>query len=218
MPGLSDSGENLVLDFLFNGTGTTYTGGPTADIFVSLHTADPADTGANEVTGGAGPYARQQAAFGASASGTLSNTANIDFLGMPAVTVVGWGIWSAASAGTCYVTGYFAPAAGFAVIHHTETADDNLYTPDHALVNDDRVVFEVIEGQALPGGVTAGTVYWVTGTPGADDFQISTTQDGGAVDITTDGQAICREVTPKVVNAGDTFRIAAGDLDVFATE
>ena len=213
MPGLSDSGENAVLDEIFrSGTGTF----PTADPFVSLHTADPADTGANEVVGGS--YIRQQAVFSNAASGTTDNDSNIDFPNMPACTVVGWGIWTLSSGGTCYVTGYFAPAAGFAVIHHTETADDNLYTPDHALVNDDRVVFEVIEGQALPGGITAGTIYWVTGTPGADDFQISTTQDGGAVDITTDGQAICREVTPKVVNSGDTFRIAAGDLDIFTTE
>ena len=85
--------ENKLLDAVFNATAFNVTGDP----YISLHTADPGETGASEVTGGS--YARQQAAFGAAASGALSNSANIDFAGMPAVTVTHVGVWDAASAG-----------------------------------------------------------------------------------------------------------------------
>jgi len=36
--------------------------------------------------------------------------------------------------------------------------------------------------------------------------------------MTTGGSMVWRKVTPKVVNSGDTFRISAGALDIFATE
>ena len=50
--------ENKLLDAVFNATAFNVTGDP----YISLHTADPGETGASEVTGGS--YARQQAAFG----------------------------------------------------------------------------------------------------------------------------------------------------------
>lgn len=206
---ISNNGENQVLDEIFNAGGGTFPGG---DPYISLHTADPGETGANEATGGS--YARQQVAFGAAASGTLSNSAEIVFSGMPAGDVVGWGVWDAVSAGNCFWTGWFTTITGLC-IHHTETADDNLYSPDHSFVNDDRIVFEQYAGLSLPGGLTAGTIYWITGTPNQDDFTVSTTQDGGAVDITTDGQAIFYEVVVTTLGAGNQFRIAAGDLDIF---
>jgi hypothetical protein len=92
MSGLAPNGENLVLDTLLTGR------------FISLHTADPGDTGLNEVAGGA--YARQSAAF--TKTGTnptvAANSALIQF---PTATaawgIIGFfGIWSAASAGTFY--------------------------------------------------------------------------------------------------------------------
>jgi hypothetical protein len=54
----------------------------------------------DEVTGGSGPYARQQAAFPASASGTADNDSNIDFAGMPADTIYAVGICATTTEGT----------------------------------------------------------------------------------------------------------------------
>ena len=85
--------ENALLNAVFNSTSFSVTGNP----YVSLHTADPGETGASEVTGGS--YARQQADFIAAASGALDNSAIIDFASMPAVTVVGVGVWDALSGG-----------------------------------------------------------------------------------------------------------------------
>lgn len=75
---------------------------PTA-IWMSLHTADPGTSGANETADAT--YARQNvtAAFGAPTAGVGSNTAVIEF---PAFTTGGtythYGLWSAVTAGTFY--------------------------------------------------------------------------------------------------------------------
>jgi hypothetical protein len=74
--------------------GTTY--------YLSLHTADPGTTGANEVTGGS--YARQPITYGAAASGSKASSgshASQAFPGMPSESGNLWtGVWTAATSGT----------------------------------------------------------------------------------------------------------------------
>lgn len=87
--------ENKILDYVYKGT--AFTVNPT---YVSLHTADPGETGASEVTGAS--YARQQVAaagWAVAASGATSNLNVIQFVSMPAVTVTHVGIWDALSGG-----------------------------------------------------------------------------------------------------------------------
>ena len=97
---LSDYLENKLLDH-FLGT-TAYTM-PTP-IYVALYTVAPNDAGGGtEVTGGS--YARQTATFDAAASGATQNTADIDFVDMPACTVVAIGIHDALTSGNLLVHG-----------------------------------------------------------------------------------------------------------------
>ena len=97
---LSNYLENKLLDH-FLGT-TAYTM-PTT-VYVGLYTVAPTDAGGGtQVTGGS--YARQTAAFSAAASGATSNTANIDFAGMPAATTVAIGIFDAITAGNLLLWG-----------------------------------------------------------------------------------------------------------------
>lgn len=94
MAGFSDAVENQVLNLVFRNTG-----GPSfSSWWVSLHSADPSDTGADEISGGS--YARQSATFNAAASGLVDNVAQEDFADMPAVTITHIGVWSAVTAGT----------------------------------------------------------------------------------------------------------------------
>ena len=83
--------------------GTAYTA-PT-NIYVSLHTADPGTTGANEAAGGS--YARQigTSAFAAASAGSKASNAVIEFAGMPAATLTHVGVWDASSAGNFLVGG-----------------------------------------------------------------------------------------------------------------
>lgn len=89
---ISNDMENKILNKVFRNVDFTVT-----TPFVSLHTADPGETGASEVTGGS--YARQAGTFTVPAAGATENTANIDFTNMPAVTVTFVGIWDASSGG-----------------------------------------------------------------------------------------------------------------------
>jgi hypothetical protein len=97
---LSNYLENKLIDH-FLGT-TAYTM-PTT-VYVALYTAAPDDTGGGtQVTGGS--YARQAATFSASSGGATSNSANIDFAGMPAVTTVAIGIFDALTSGNLLLHG-----------------------------------------------------------------------------------------------------------------
>jgi hypothetical protein len=64
-------------------------------VYVSLHTADPGSTGANEVSGGS--YARVQGTWTSGTTGTLS-MAELTF-NAPNGTVTHVGLWSASTAG-----------------------------------------------------------------------------------------------------------------------
>jgi hypothetical protein len=106
--GYSTDAKNAMLDHLAS----------LAD-FLSLHTASPGDTGANEVTGGTPAYSREAATWTAASGGSapLSNDPVFD---VPAgTTVTHVGMWSAATAGTFY---------GFAAVTNEEFASQGTYT------------------------------------------------------------------------------------------
>jgi len=108
MSAFSNYLEDAIITWCFSGTSF-----PAAltTVYVSLHTADPADTGANEVTGG--NYARIAVAnaswtkTSAVATGTASAVNNVDIT-FPTSGTVTWsapggvthvGIWSASTTG-----------------------------------------------------------------------------------------------------------------------
>ena len=89
---ISNYAELKLLDAVFNAAAFSV-----ATPYISLHTADPGETGASEVTSGS--YARQSGSFTVAAAGALDNDAILDFTSMPAVTVTHVGVWDAAVAG-----------------------------------------------------------------------------------------------------------------------
>lgn len=101
---LSNYAENKVLDHVL-GT-TAYTQPST---YLALFTVAPTDsTSGTEVTGGS--YARQSLSgiFNAASGGSSSNNANIDFVSMPACTVVAIGIMDASTGGNLLIHGTLA--------------------------------------------------------------------------------------------------------------
>lgn len=100
---LSNYLENKVLDHIL---GTASYTKPTT-VYVALYTASPSDTGGGtEVTGGS--YARQTAPFDTAVAGATQNTSNIDFVSMPACTVVAIGIFDDLTSGNLLVWGTLA--------------------------------------------------------------------------------------------------------------
>lgn len=84
--------ELKLLDHLLGTTAYTM---PTA--YLSLHTGDPGETGANEAAGGS--YIRKVAVFAAASGGSAANSGTISFTGMPAATITHIGLWDAVSSG-----------------------------------------------------------------------------------------------------------------------
>lgn len=66
-------------------------------LYVSLHTATPGTTGANEASGGAPAYARKALVWGASSGGVATAT-EVTF-DVPAGTYTHFGVWDAVTAG-----------------------------------------------------------------------------------------------------------------------
>lgn len=90
MAGFSTTGKNTMLGAL-----------PSAP-YVSLHSADPGDTGANEISGGSPAYSREVGALAAASSSSRALTVATEHDVPPSTTVAYVGLWSAASAGTFY--------------------------------------------------------------------------------------------------------------------
>ena len=91
--------------------------GQPAALGVSLHTADPTESGASECSGGAGPYARQAPSFANLAGNSGAKLLNtvINYAGMPACTVNYIGIWDQIAVGGNFLLGQTVAALAKAV-------------------------------------------------------------------------------------------------------
>lgn len=93
--------RNAFLNHVLNKS--TYS--PPANVYLSLHTADPS-SGSNEVTGGS--YARKVISTAAVSGGSAASNAAINFTSMPATTATHYGIYDASSGGNLLYYGQFA--------------------------------------------------------------------------------------------------------------
>ncbi len=92
---ISNYYEDMILNHMIRNQAFT----PPSAIYVSLHTADPGETGTSEVTGGS--YARQVITFGAPSNGVITVSNTPEFSGMPAQAGIGWvGLWDSLLAGS----------------------------------------------------------------------------------------------------------------------
>lgn len=204
MTWLSDFSENELLDTLL-ATGAY----STTNIYVSLHDGHPGETGANEVTGGS--YARQQTAFGAAASGSATNSQQEDFTSMPATTVFFAGLWDASTVGNFLAA--IPLGAGARQLATMATSTETFTAYGHGFANDDRIVVRASLIGDLPTGLSESTIYYVVNSA-TDTFQLSTSSGGGAAATTTDGEVMCFQVEPRVVNSGDTVQFPIGNITV----
>lgn len=149
---------------------------------LSLHTAYSA-TGANEATGGSPAYARQAASWASPASGSKSLSAALTF-DVPAGTYKWAGRWTALTGGTFLG---MQPLGGASREFTTDLTANTIGYTAHGYANDSRVVFM---GGTPPGGLAAGTEYFVVNTA-ANTFQVAATQGGAAIDLTAQAAAGC---------------------------
>lgn len=167
-------------------------------VSLSLHTAFPGATGANEVTGGS--YARQAATFSGASAGvrSMSAAAVVD---VPACTVAWVGLWD--TAGTTFQA--YSPNGGNPQEFFANTTDNLITLPAHGYSDTDTVTFY---GDTCPGGLTEGVVYFVRDAT-TDTFRVAATSGGVLIDLTTRGGAGClvSRIVLEVYGSADTHTI-----------
>jgi hypothetical protein len=182
---------------------------------VSLHTAY-SNTGTNEVTGGS--YARQAITWNAASAGALDSS-NAPSFSVPSGNTIRFvGFWDAAPSPDTF-QGMIPnqQAADVSPIRFVvDTGNDTIEAPAHGLVTDDGVVFV---GGTAPGGLTEGTVYYVSGET-ADDFQVQAvkgTSPASPITLTNQGDMDVRfwQIREETFASDGTFNLNDVDLDFF---
>lgn len=218
--------ENDLLLLVFNNTDISLIGdaaglqnsAAAGSLYISLHTAEPGEAGDQTTNETAYTnYARVAVArsgAGWTVSGnSVSNAAAIAFAacGLTGATITHFGIGTdPTGAGKLLYSG---PLGTVIQGPFTAKADDTITIPGHSLAVNERVAFYPAFGSSLPTGITEGTIYWVI-TVSGDDITVSTTQGGGAVNITAVGDGVAIEAATLAVSIGVTPSFAIGALVV----
>jgi len=178
---------------------------------LGLHTV--LGTGGTEVTGGSPAYARKAITWN---TGTNPKTivAAVTFDVPAGTTVMAVQAWSALTAGTSRA---WLPAGNLArrafSVDSAGVTANLIFSPAHGLTTNDRVVFWPTIGAVLPTGLSEDTGYFVIATGlTTDAFSVSTTQGGGAVDITAIGDGDLQEFVPEVFAGQGTYQVTSFDV------
>jgi len=163
-------------------------------------------------------YARVAITFGAPGAALggrqITNSAAVTFAAKTdagSVTVVAVGVWDALTVGNL---SDIIPLDGddvIAVIFNDITTDF-VRSPAHGLANDQKVRLSSFPGSVtMPGEFAENTVYFVVLTA-TDEFKLSATQGGAAINYTTQGRALLMQQTDLAVAQNDQVNFAIGQL------
>lgn len=129
------------------------------------------------------------------------------------VAVIAYGIHTASSgAGTWKMFGFLdadPPIFGVA----NELTNEDIFAPAHGLSTDQRVYVLAAPGAVIPTGLSENTAYFVLAAGlTTDNFRLSTTSGGAAVNITAFGAALFMPYTAVTIANGATPEFAIGAL------
>lgn len=219
----SNAFENAFLLLLFNNTNIANIGDATGlrgssvagVLYIGQHTADPNEGGSQNTSEATWTsYARVSVVRTSSGWTITGNQAvNAGVITFPTCTggsnVIGWlSIGTDASgAGTLLfssplLTTWF-DGVGFVT--------DVITIPGNTLSVNDTVVVEAINEQALPTGLSRGTIYYIK-TSSGNDVTLSATQGGATLDITGAGALLLGKINTVTVSTGNpvsSFAIGA---------
>lgn len=189
-------------------------------LYLALHTADPGKTG-NQSTNEAAytGYARVAVARNSSnwsVSGTpipqASNVNTIQFGQCTAGTsTVGWFSVGPQVSGATQIT--YSGQFSTVLLDGTADTAGNVTVPGHTLVAGDTIVFSTDNGETLPTGITAGTIYFVKVVTG-NAFTFSATNGGTAIVTSTAGVVTVGKITTLVITTSSNAipQISAGGI------
>lgn len=183
----TDARELAVINNEYGGVAA----GVRATKYAGLFTTAPADDGTGGVETTYGGYARQGQTNNTTNFPSANPKTNAVAITFPVATTpspskikaMGW--WDAVSAGNldswAWLCDQIIPAAvGL-------NTGDIVHAPGHAWANNTRVIVWAPAGSTLPGGLAAGTEYYVINAVAGQNLQLSLTSGGSAVAISSDG-------------------------------
>lgn len=183
-------------DYMLNQWGTNH------GTYASLHTAYSA-SGANELSGGS--YARIAVTWSSASSGTLNMSGTPYTFNVPSSTTVAFvGYWDASSSGNFSGMTPLGGASAYAFTAPSSTS--TFLAPGSSYSANQTVVVFANGGATLPGGLTAGTIYYVI-SPSGDTFQLSTTSGGSAVSISADGAGVITAISTEAFVSSGTYAL-----------
>lgn len=86
--------EDKILAKVFNGSDFTV-----GTVYASLHTGDPGETGANELSTSGGYVRKSVGSWSSASGGAVSNAASISWPSLTAGVITHFGLWDAVSGG-----------------------------------------------------------------------------------------------------------------------
>ncbi len=199
---------------------------PATNLYVSLHNADPGETGSQTTSETAYTnYTRTAVARttgGWTVSGSnpeqVTNAATISFpqCGATGDTLTYWGLGlSSTGAGTLLASGPIGPGTAYGFTC-TSASPGSLTVPGSSLATNSRcMLYALGPALTLPTGFTEGTVYYV-GTASGIALSLSTTAaNANPVNTSSVGAGILIPVSPLVVAQNITPSFAAGALVMY---
>lgn len=222
---------NALLCAVFSGAWNTIAqnaASPATQLYGSLHTADPGDSGSQTTSevaytnyariGVARTTAGWTVTEGSGSTFTQAvNAAQVAFAacGATGATAAFWGLGlSSTGTGTLIAHGPLGPTAGPVVPFTCTSASPGVLTVYgySATVNDQVVVYATPGTESLPTGITGGTLYYV-GTVSGNTITLSTTTaNGSPVNTSAVGSGLLYKATPLAISSGVTPNIAASAM------
>jgi len=186
-------------------------------LYIGLATADP--TGGDQTTSEAGYTGYARVAVARSGAGwtvtgaTVTNAAVIAFplCSGGSSTVAYWTVGTASSGAGVLLYSYPLTATVYAC---TGTTSGNVvFAPGHNFIVNDTIVFSAIGAESLPGGISAGTIYYVK-TVSGDSITISTSLGGATLTISADGVAFVGKIATLAVSLNIAPAFGAGAMSI----
>ncbi len=219
-------GSNL-LKLIFNATNWANIADNTAtspanNLYVSLHNANPAESGTQASSETAYTNYARVAVARTTAGWTVSGTdpaqvVNAGFIAFPqggatGDTLTHWGVGLAASgAGTLIACGPVGPGPALAFTA-TSASPGTLTVPGSAFSLNDRVSVYHSPVATLPTGLTEGTVYYIGTVSGIAITLSTTTANGNPVNTTAVGAGYLIKQAPIIVSSNITPSFTAAAL------
>lgn len=126
--------------------------------------------------------------------------------------VIAYGIWSASTGGTLKAIGLLdadAPILGVA----NDTSTEDIIAPAHGFSTDQRVFVQAAPGAVIPTGLSENTAYFVLAAGlTTDQFRLSTSSGGAAVNITAKGASLFMPYTAVTIAASATPQLDIGAI------